>query len=196
MAQNSVVAAAGKMAEVVEAALAPAKAAATEFEICVQMDVSQLGSKDTQRVQRAMFAYFDQTMAWRSVHHFKSIDAAIAHWYKVVGGDVGTLKIMRDRVTYHRRQGAKFAGKTIGNQGGGNACVTDGDGKTARASNSPFTKVSQYLTKHWPTLSFAEQASLLEQYQRLHQKARAEAEAEADEARLEAESRAGQTKAA
>ncbi len=156
------------------------------------MDVKELGSKDTQRIQRAMFAYFDQTMAWRSVHHFKSIDAAIAHWYKVADGDVGTLKIMRDRVTYHRRQGAKFAGKSTGNQGGENACLTDGDGRTARASNSPFTKVSQYLKKHWPTLSLAEQASLLEQCQGLYEKARAEA----DKARLEAESRAGQRKAA
>jgi hypothetical protein len=198
MAQDSVVAAAGKMAEAVEAALALAKAAAAEFEVCVQMDVKQLGSKDTQRIQRAMFAYFDQTMAWRSVHNFKSIDAAIAHWYKVADGDVGTLKITRDRVTYQRRQGARYAGRTIGNQGGENPCVTDGDGRTARASNSPFTKVSQYLKKHWPILSLAEQASLLEQYQRLYQRARAEAEAEAeaDRARLEAESGVGQTKAA
>lgn len=194
MAQGSVLAATGKMAEAAEAALAPAKAAAAEFEVCVQMDVSQLGSKETQRIQRAMFVYFDQTMAWRSVHNFKSIDAAIAHWYKVADGDVATLKIMRDRVTYHRRQGAKLAGKSIGNQGGGNACVTDCDGRTARASNSRFMKVSQYLNKHWPTLSLAEQASLLEQCQGLYEKARAEAEAH--KALLEAESRAGQSKAA
>jgi hypothetical protein len=192
MAQGSVLAATGKMAQAAEAALTPAKAAAAEFAECVQMDVRQLGSKDTQRIQRAMFGYFDQTMAWRSVHNFKSIDAAIAHWYKIADGDVGTLKIMRDRVTYHRRQGAKLAGKSIGNQGGGNPCVTDGDGRTARASNSPFMKVSQYLKKHWPALSLADQASLLEQCQGLYEKARAEA----DKARLEAESRAGQSKAA
>jgi hypothetical protein len=200
MAENSAAPATGKMAEAVEAALALAKAAAAEFELCVQMDVKQLGSKDTQRIQRAMFAYFDQTMAWRSVHNFKSIDAAIAHWYKVDDGDVEMLKIMRDRVTYQRRQGAKFAGRAIGNQGGGTAAVTDGDGKAAKASNSPFAKVSQYLKKNWSTLSLAEQASLLRQYQALYQKAKAEAEAvakaEAHKARIAAGIQTGQSKVA
>jgi hypothetical protein len=62
MAEDGVVAATGKMAEAVEAALALAKAAAAEFALCVQMDMKQLGSRDTQSIQRAMFACFDQTM--------------------------------------------------------------------------------------------------------------------------------------
>ena len=174
MAQGSVLAATGKMAEAVEAALGPAKAAAAEFEACVQMDVKQLESKDAQRIQRAMYAYFDQTMAWRSVHNFKSIDAAIAHWYKVVDGDAKTLKIMRDRVTHHRRQGAKFAGQTINNQGSGRAGAATGAGTMiAKAGNSPFTRVSRYLKRHWSTLSLPEQAALLAEYQGLYQRAKA-----------------------
>ena len=192
MAQGSVLAATGKMAEAAEGGLAPAKAAAAEFEACVQMDVKQLGSKDTERIQRAMYAYFDQTMAWRSVHNFKSIDAAIAHWYKIADGDAKTLKIMRDRVTHHRRQGAKFAGKTINNQGNGNATAANAAGKKAKASNSPFTKVSQYLKKHWSTLSLPEQAVLLTEYQGLYQRAKAAA----DKARADAEIKARQSKAA
>jgi hypothetical protein len=146
MAEDSVAAATGKMAEAVEAALALAKAAAAEFELCVQMDVKQLGSRDTQRIQRAMFAYFDQTMAWRSVHKFKSIDAAIAHWYKVDDGDVGTLKIMRDRVTYHRRQGPSSLGRREGRQGaagGGKqgrteqGCITRRKGRTCGPGQRP-----------------------------------------------------------
>ena len=73
---------------------------------------------------------FDQTMAWRSVHNFKSIDAAIAHWYKIADGDAKTLKMMRDRVTHHRRQGAKFAGKT--SQGSGSSSAANGDGGGSR----------------------------------------------------------------
>ncbi len=111
----------------------------------------------------AVYEYFDtdKGFAWRNLDGFATMDAAIAHYYKVDPTDGAALKAARDVNTYRRRKGAQFAGALLMGQSAPTTTDTD---KASKTPTSDAALVSKYLKSKWGKLSLAEQEAVLKTY--------------------------------
>jgi hypothetical protein len=148
-------------AEALAAATARAVVARTALPLALaSIDSSEQDKRDA-FVQ--VFEYFDRDkgFAWRNLDGFATMDAAIAHHYKVPEGDTAALKSARDVNTYRRRLGAKFSGLLLM---GATTPAPDAPDKASKAPSSDAALVGKYLKSKWGKLSLAEQELILKDY--------------------------------
>lgn len=147
----------------------------------------------------AVWRYFDETLAWRTVDKLSSIDAAVAIYYHVPDGDKAALKQARDVNTYRRRMGAKFAGGNLYGTQPAKATTADGEATDKAAEKTEADKVGAYLKQRWGKLSHEEQGAILKAltapWEAAEKVRAAVAEAEAREAEAKAKAEADKAKA-